>query len=78
MKRRMKNLLHKLRAAESLFTNFSPRISWAEIAEVRELTGISPQVESLHGAEAGSPRFVFIMEHQRKVFAGAVAELLGE
>ena len=51
-RRRILNIIRRMTEGDDFFTNMSPRISKAEIEEIR-LLGFSLQREHTHGAQPG-------------------------
>jgi len=51
-KRRIKNIIKRILDGDEFYTNFSPRISWAEIDALGKL-GFWLQTEHTYGAQAG-------------------------
>ena len=75
MKKRIRNLIYRLASGDDFYTNATPRISKDEIAEIDIL--VSPlQVESIYGAEAGSPRVVYPLQKER--FRAKAKEILND
>lgn len=52
-KRRILNIIRRMRDKTDFYTNVSPRITRSEIREIEELLGTSLQIEHLYGASAG-------------------------
>lgn len=61
MRKRYKNILTKLLDGDWYYINMSPRISYKEIDEIRNQHDIWLQVESIYGAERGSPNAVYFL-----------------
>ena len=66
MRRRYKNIFTKLIDGDYYYTNMSPRISYKEIDEIRNQHNIWLQVESVYGAEKGSPNAVYFLSDKEK------------
>ena len=64
MRKRILNLIRKLANGEELYTTDSPRITQAEIDEIEKRVDLL-QVESIYGAEVGSPRLVYPLFPER-------------
>ena len=58
------HLIERLAQGGNLFTNSSPRITRAEIEEIETWVGLL-QIESVHGAERGSPRMVYPLDLEK-------------
>ena len=74
MRKRIRSLIKKLASGQEFFTNNYPWISKAEINEIEKLVD-HLQIESVHGAEVGSPRAVYPIDLE--IFR-AKAEELGD
>lgn len=64
-------LIKRLMNRENLFVSYgNPTISYREITQISDMTGELIQVESLSGAERGSPRFVYAVSYEKFKIAG--------
>jgi len=64
MNRRIANLISRLRNGETFYITGDPNISMSEIAEIERLVGLL-QIESVYGAEKGSPRAVYPLDLEK-------------
>ena len=72
--RRQQNLIKRFLNGEEFYTNFSPRITHAEIKELDNL-GLRLQCDHTHGAEAGP---IAVYPLIKEEFEKRAKEILGE